>query len=120
MMRGWNYVTVNVFILAAINVWALSMECYLKEINILFSLSRLKFQFFAAIYFRDVLLLKCRVNKSLVKLNRPRHKAIYFSWFGPDFFLSVAWPTGVQLLVFFCSSVPVVLFDTPGISRGRS
>ena len=36
------------------------------------------------------------------------------------FFLSVAWPTGVQLLVFFCSSVPVVLFDTPGISRCRS
>ena len=35
-------------------------------------------------------------------------------------FLSVAWPTGVQLLVFFCSSVPVVLFDTPGISRCRS
>ena len=24
---------------------------------------------------------------------------------------------GVQLLVFFCSSVSVVLFDTPGISR---
>ena len=35
-------------------------------------------------------------------------------------FLSVAWPTGVQLLVFFCSSVPVVLFDTPAISRCRS
>ena len=35
-------------------------------------------------------------------------------------FLSVAWPTGVQLLVFFCSSVPVVLFDTPGISACRS
>ena len=35
------------------------------------------------------------------------------------YFLSVAWPTGVQLLVFFCSSVPVVLFDTPGISRCR-
>ena len=34
--------------------------------------------------------------------------------------LSVAWPTGVQLLVFFCSSVPVVLFYTPGISRCRS
>ena len=28
--------------------------------------------------------------------------------------------TGVQLLVLFCSSVPVVLFDTPGISRCRS
>ena len=26
----------------------------------------------------------------------------------------------LQLLVFFCSSVPVVLFDTPGISRCRS
>ena len=34
--------------------------------------------------------------------------------------LSVAWPTGTQLLVFFCSSVPVVLFDTPGISKCRS
>ena len=31
-----------------------------------------------------------------------------------------AWPTGVQLLVFFRSSVPVVLFDIPGISRCRS
>ena len=40
------------------------------------------------------------------------------NWAGD--FLSVAWPTGVQLLVFFCSSVPVVLFDTPGISRCRS
>ena len=35
-------------------------------------------------------------------------------------FLSVTWPTGVQLLVFFCSSVPVVLFGTPGISGCRS
>ena len=35
-------------------------------------------------------------------------------------FLSVAWPTGVQLLVFVCSSVPVVLFDTPEISCCRS
>ena len=34
--------------------------------------------------------------------------------------LSVAWPTGVHLLVFFCSRVPVVLFDTPGISRCQS
>ena len=31
--------------------------------------------------------------------------------------MSVAWPTGVQLLVFFCSSVPVVLLDTPGVGR---
>ena len=37
------------------------------------------------------------------------------TWFKPNF-----WSTGVQLLVFFCSSVPVVLFDTPGISRCRS
>ena len=48
-----------------------------------------------------------------------RHKAIYFIGLG-RIFLSVAWPTGVQLLVFFCSSVPVGLFDTPGISRCRS
>ena len=38
---------------------------------------------------------------------------------GPSFGLSAAWPTRVQLLVFFCSSVPVVLFDTPGVSRYR-
>ena len=35
-------------------------------------------------------------------------------------FLSVACPTWVQLLFFFCSSVPVVLFDIPGISSCRS
>ena len=35
-------------------------------------------------------------------------------------FLPVAWPTRVQLLVFFCSSVPVMLFGTPGISGCRS
>ena len=35
-------------------------------------------------------------------------------------FLSVAWPAGVRLLVFFCSGVPVVFLDTPGISRCRS
>ena len=47
------------------------------------------------------------------------HWSSGFDW-GPELFLSDAWPTGVQLLVFFCSSVPVVLFDTPGISRCRS
>ena len=50
----------------------------------------------------------------------PRHKAIYFSWLGAGDFLSFTWPTGVQLLVFLCSSVPAVLFDSPGISRCRS
>ena len=47
----------------------------------------------------------------------PRHKAIYFSRLGPERFLSIAWPPEVQLLVFLCFSVPVVLFDTQGISR---
>ena len=45
----------------------------------------------------------------------PRHKNIYFIVWGRSF-LSVAWPIGVQLLVFFCSRFPVVLFNTPGIS----
>ena len=39
---------------------------------------------------------------------------------GAGAFLSVAWPTGVQLLFFFCFSVPLVLFITPGISKCRS
>ena len=50
----------------------------------------------------------------------PRHKAIYFSWVGPELFCLLLGPPGFQLLVFFCSSVPVVLFDTSGISRCRS
>ena len=33
--------------------------------------------------------------------------------------MCVSWPTGVQLVVFFCSSIPVVLF-TPQISLGIS
>ena len=49
-------------------------------------------------------------HESIRMINKTNHRA----------FLSVAWPTGVQLLVFFCSSVLVVLFDTPGISRCRS
>ena len=40
--------------------------------------------------------------------NRPRQKAILVSWG------RLARPTGVQLLVFFCFSVPVVLFDPQG------
>ena len=39
---------------------------------------------------------------------------------GRRFFLSLAWSTGVQLFVLFGSSVPVVLFDTAGISRCRA
>ena len=31
--------------------------------------------------------------------------------------MSVSRPIGVQLVIFICSSVPVVLFDIPGISR---
>ena len=44
-----------------------------------------------------------------------RHKAIYFSWLGPELFCLLLGP----LLVFFCSSVPVVLFDqvSPGVGR---
>ena len=37
------------------------------------------------------------------------------------FFLSVAWPTGVQLLVFFGSSLPMMMFGTPGsLGVGRN
>ena len=48
-----------------------------------------------------------------------KHKAIYFSWLGLEPFVRCL-AHRVQLLVFFCSSVSVVLFDTPGISRCRS
>ena len=30
--------------------------------------------------------------------------------------MSVSLPTGVQLVIFFCSNIPVVLFDTPVFS----
>ena len=44
-----------------------------------------------------------------------RPKAIHFSWLGPDV-SSVAWSTGVQLIIFFCFRFSVVLFHRPGIS----
>ena len=44
-----------------------------------------------------------------------RPKAIHFSWLGPEL-SSVAWPTGAQLMNFFCFRFPVVLFGRPGIS----
>ena len=46
----------------------------------------------------------------------PRHKAIYFSWLGPELFCQLLGPPGFSC---WFSSVPVVLFDTPGISRCR-
>ena len=41
------------------------------------------------------------------------------SWLGPELFVRCL-AHRVQLLVFFCSSVSVVLLDTPGIFRCRS
>ena len=45
----------------------------------------------------------------------PRHKAIHFSWLGPEL-SSVARSTGAQLMFFFCFRFPVVLFDGLRIS----
>ena len=51
----------------------------------------------------------------------PRHKAIYFSWLGPELFCLLLGPPGFNCWFSFAPcSVPVVLFDTPGISRCRS
>ena len=47
----------------------------------------------------------------------PRHKAIYFSWLGPELFCLLLGPPGFNC---WFSFAPVVLFDTPGISRCRS
>ena len=50
----------------------------------------------------------------------PRHKAIYFSWLGLERFCLLLGPPGFNCWFSFCSSVPEVLFDTPGISGCRS
>ena len=42
---------------------------------------------------------------------------IYLSWLELDLFLSVAWSFGIQLRVFFCSSISVALFHTLGFSE---
>ena len=47
-------------------------------------------------------------------------KSYLFYLVGTGAFLSVVGPTGVQMLVFVCFSVLVVLFDIPGIFRCRS
>lgn len=46
-----------------------------------------------------------------------RRQAIYFSWLGPDFRLSVAWSYGDQLMVFFRLGTSVALVGISGISR---
>ena len=40
-----------------------------------------------------------------------------FRWSGPELFMSVSRLTRFQLVVFFCFSIPVVLFDISGISK---
>ena len=45
------------------------------------------------------------------------HRASYFSWLQLDLVLSVAWLCWVQLVVFLCSGIAVVFFDSQGISR---
>ena len=58
-----------------------------------------------------------------VRLNDgPDIKLFILVGLGRRFFclLSVAWLTGIQLLVLFCSSVPVVLFGARGVSGCRS
>ena len=50
----------------------------------------------------------------------PRHKAIYFSWFGPELFCLLLGPPGFNC---WFSSAPVFQWccsNTPGISRCRS
>ena len=81
---------------------------------------------FRALSWNKILHMKLQSLKLLKATKDMFYKQFEFfaNWQGRlwDFvnLLSVAWPTGVQLLVFFCSSVPVVLFDTPWISRCRS
>ena len=50
----------------------------------------------------------------------PRHKAIYFSWFWPDFFCLLLGPPGFNCWFSFAPVFQQCLFDTPGISRCRS
>ena len=52
------------------------------------------------------------IDGSGVRFNDgPDIKLFILVGWGRSFFLSVAWSTGVPLLVFLCSIVPVVLFD---------
>ena len=47
----------------------------------------------------------------------PLSLLIFFTWLGLDLVLFVAWSFGVQMVVFFCSGISVVLFHTLGFSR---
>ena len=46
-----------------------------------------------------------------------RHNVVYFSTFGPDHVLSVAWSFGVTLEIISCSGISVMLCYPPGTSR---
>ena len=47
----------------------------------------------------------------------PNLKTLLIRWSGLELFISVSRLIGVQLVDYFCSSNPVVLFDNPGISK---
>ena len=53
--------------------------------------------------------------KKKEKKKKEKQKKPFWSFF--VVFLSVAWPIGVKMLVFFCSSVPVVLFNIQVVDR---
>ena len=59
------------------------------------------------------------VGPASASMMAPIQSYFFFQLVGAGAFLFVAWPSGVQLLVLVCPSVPVVLFDTQGISRHR-
>ena len=53
----------------------------------------------------------------VVNIITPNNYESLFSWLGLDLVLSVTSSFEVQLLVFFCCGISVMLFDTPGNSR---
>ena len=59
-------------------------------------------------------------RETMVKLGRPRHKAIYFSWFGPELFCLLLGPPGFNC---WFSSAPVFQWccstphGSPGVGR---
>ena len=59
----------------------------------------------------------CEQKISRKSVHLGRHKVIQFSSCGSELALSLAWFSGAQLIVFFCSGISVVLFNSPGISK---
>ena len=55
------------------------------------------------------------LKKKTKKKNKKKNNKLFIRRSEPELFMSVSRLTEDQMVIFFCSSIPLLLFDNPGI-----